>query len=407
MQAMESLLKHSVMPFLLLAAAVGLLCLLPSLPPLSLQVLPAMPAVFMGLGVLLSLAFNRSRFTWMLVTLLLAHAFYDPRAASAQEPRAVLLVLWVVTNFAVFGFFQDRGVFSVHGLLRCGFLALQGLLMLWLLHAGQLWLGHAIAWQAWPIPGLGHYWIWPQALLWAALSCVGVLVVKLALVPRHIEAGLLGALTAFLVAINSPDHPYWYALFMSCAALILCVAILLDSYHMAYRDELTGLSSRRALNQYLLSLGRKYTIAMLDVDHFKKFNDTHGHDVGDQVLKLVARKIACVTGGGRGFRYGGEEFTVIFPRKTPEQAMPHLEALREDIAAYEMNLRGRDRPRSDRNGKASKKRGATRHGEALSVTISIGVADRHGDLKRPEQVIKAADEALYRAKKKGRNCVSE
>ena len=113
---------------------------------------------------------------------------------------------------------------------------------------------------------------------------------------------------------------------------------------MAFRDELTGIPSRRALNEQLAALGNRYAIAMLDVDHFKKFNDTYGHDLGDQVLKMVAAHIARVGGGGKAFRYGGEEFTVLFPGTDAEDAIPHLEALREEIESYRMALRGSDRP---------------------------------------------------------------
>lgn len=85
---------------------------------------------------------------------------------------------------------------------------------------------------------------------------------------------------------------------------------------MAYQDELTSLPGRRALKEYLLKLGSEYTIAMFDIDHFKKFNDTHGHDVGDQVLRMVASKLATVSGRGKSFRYGGEEFTLVFSEKS-------------------------------------------------------------------------------------------
>ena len=94
---------------------------------------------------------------------------------------------------------------------------------------------------------------------------------------------------------------------------MVAIAVLQDTFRMAFRDELTGIPSRRALNERLAALGNRYTIAMLDVDHFKNFNDTYGHDLGDQVLKMVAAHIAGVGGGGKAFRYGGEEFTVLFP----------------------------------------------------------------------------------------------
>jgi PleD family two-component response regulator len=142
---------------------------------------------------------------------------------------------------------------------------------------------------------------------------------------------------------------------------------------------------------------------MVDVDHFKKFNDTHGHDVGDQVLRLVATRLAGVGGSGIAFRYGGEEFTILFPGKDADEALPHLEELRADIAAYRMTLRAPDRPRRTRSGK--RRRGASGGTKQLAVTVSIGVASRTPRHDAPEAVIKAADRALYRAKRGGRNRV--
>lgn len=80
--------------------------------------------------------------------------------------------------------------------------------------------------------------------------------------------------------------------------MVLVTSIIQDSYSMAFTDELTGLPSRRALKQDMMKLGMNYVIAMLDIDHFKKFNDTYGHDTGDEALKLVASVIKDVTGGG-------------------------------------------------------------------------------------------------------------
>src|SRR5258708_33316894 len=86
---------------------------------------------------------------------------------------------------------------------------------------------------------------------------------------------------------------------------------------------------------------------MIEVDHFKLCNDTHGHHIGDQVLKLVAARLAAIEGGGTSYRYGGEEFCVLFSERTLDQALPHLEQLRKDIENYKMAVRGGNRPRGE------------------------------------------------------------
>ncbi len=158
---------------------------------------------------------------------------------------------------------------------------------------------------------------------------------------------------------------------------------------------------------------------MVDIDHFKRFNDTYGHDTGDQVLRLVAASLSRVTGGGQAYRCGGEEFNILFPGKTTAEVVDHLEQLRKAIESSEFRMRGGDRrhvPRGPdrRNGRA---RSRARKGQAireltqekspapLSVTVSIGVATSAREESDPERVLQAADKALYRAKANGRNRV--
>jgi GGDEF domain-containing protein len=143
---------------------------------------------------------------------------------------------------------------------------------------------------------------------------------------------------------------------------------------------------------------------MVDVDHFKKFNDAHGHDIGDQVLKLVAARLAEVGGGGKAYRYGGEEFAVLFPDAELDEVLPHLEAIRGSIEDYRMAVRSPNRPKAAADG--AKRRGAGGSEKHLSVTVSIGASGPGEARRTPIQVIHAADEALYRAKQTGRNKVS-
>jgi diguanylate cyclase (GGDEF)-like protein len=190
------------------------------------------------------------------------------------------------------------------------------------------------------------------------------------------------------------------------------------SYQFAYHDELTGLPSRRAFNEALQTLEVPYSFAAVDIDHFKGFNDTYGHEIGDEVLRLVAAKLEGVSGGGRPYRCGGEEFAILFPKKTTAEVVSHLEELRVAIENAQFHMRGNDRRQVSRG---PDRRSATRSRarkadairqlardiskESISVTVSMGVASCLSAGTLTEEVLKAADKALYRAKANGRNRV--
>ena len=220
-----------------------------------------------------------------------------------------------------------------------------------------------------------------------------------------VERSLVWCAVLLLVAMHPEVGDAGSALFLVAAGLTVTIGIVETSYVMAYRDELTGLPGRRALMQSLDGLKGKYTIAMVDVDHFKKFNDRHGHDVGDQVLKLVASRLARVPGGGKAYRYGGEEFTLLFPGRVREDTLDHLEAVRGSVGDARFSIRSWKRPKKKPESGGGKKRATgVKH---LSVTVSIGVADTTIAGSGAEDVLKKADQALYRAKKKGRDQVSK
>ncbi|WP_439862368.1 diguanylate cyclase [Pseudomonas sp. MBLB4136] len=231
-----------------------------------------------------------------------------------------------------------------------------------------------------------------------------LLLVQYLRAPRPLHAAQLLGLGGLLWMLpNIFTQPHALNVMSSQVMLMLVAAVAHEAYQMAFRDELTGLPGRRALNERLQRLGRNYVIAMADVDHFKKFNDSHGHDVGDQVLRLVASQLRKVGGGGKAYRYGGEEFTLVFPGRTLDECLPHLEAVRQAVENYRLQLRDKQsRPEDDQQGR--RRRGRTGAGE-VSVTLSMGVAERGAQQGNPEEVIKAADQALYSAKGAGRNCI--
>ena len=195
---------------------------------------------------------------------------------------------------------------------------------------------------------------------------------------------------------------------VACVALsgiVLALAAIERSHWIAYHDELTGLPGRRAFNEALAALGENYSIAIVDVDHFKKFNDTFGHETGDQVLRKVAAQLAHVGGGGRAFRCGGEEFALVFAESGVDDAFDHAEEVRLNIEDDGFIARGPARSQRKRPDRRERpKRAMHQRAVVTSVTVSIGIAEAD-ERSLPEGVVEAADKALYRAKHNGRNRV--
>lgn len=224
--------------------------------------------------------------------------------------------------------------------------------------------------------------------------------IRLVFVPDNSHNALFFTLVLGAV-IHFHPKPEFDLLAILALSVLFSYAVIKDSFTMAFKDELTSIPSRRALMQYVQTMGRKYTVVMSDIDHFKKFNDTYGHDVGDEVLKLVATKLAKVSGGGKTFRFGGEEFIILFPRKTAVEVLPFVEIVRQTIADYDIALRAKPRPAKPNKAAATK----PAKDKIVKVTTSFGIAQRSKQHSEFADIMKQADIALYTAKKAGRNCV--
>ncbi len=400
-------------PAAILLAAVLALVAGPALPP-SLSGLKTLgPYVVLLLGTGMGVWFNRGRAFIALASLLAAFAGYSLAlefGAASFAARAVFTAaaILVPLNFLLALVLPERGV-SHHFNYRWLMLAVvETLFVAWIASAGRTSLSGTV-WQ-----DLLEHWLLrspPTPLLGRLLFAAAFVAAAARARPRvpatetrPLDIGQAGALLAFFIACEWVDAPGAFGAFMTAAGAILLVSLLQESHRLAFSDELTGLPSRRALEERLHGLGPVHAIAMLDVDHFKNFNDTHGHDIGDQVLRLVSTRLAQAAGGGTAYRYGGEEFCILFPELRLAEALPHIEKIRADIAAYQMAVRGEDRPKNPEAG--TRLRHLRSADKTLSVTVSIGVAEPDSQRPTPAEVLRAADQALYRAKEAGRNRVS-
>lgn len=404
-------LSHFLLPLLLLLGGV-LTARLAVLNEFFLSLFNVLPTLLLLLGGTFCVVYNRQRELSLLVVVYLGYFLLDTQTdyfrqhAKVREDAALvfhLCSLLLPLLYGLFGAWRERSHLVQDLVARAAVLLAVGGVAVALAQrfpeAMQRWLTDI----HWPL--LHGSWMSLVQLAYPLFFGASVLLlVQYLRQPRPLHAALLFGLLAQLWMLPQTFIlPHALQVMSSLSMLMLVSAVAHEAYQMAFRDELTGLPGRRALNDRLERLGRSYVIAMADVDHFKKFNDTHGHDVGDQVLRLVAAQLRKIGGGGKAYRHGGEEFTLVFPGKSLAECLPHLEVVRQAIEVYRIQLRDKQqRPQDDKQGR--QRRAGARASE-VSVTVSMGVAERGQEQSRPEEVIKAADKALYSAKSAGRNCI--
>lgn len=357
--------------------------------------------IFAG-GLALAWGFHRCRAFYATVVLLLGHwtvvHFLSRGVPEGVDSQALydLVCVLLPLNLAGFALLTEHGIFTLRGRVRFDYLLVQIVLVVWLMwvYQGQLdtWLGREL------VRGASAEWTpIPQFGLVAFTLAGTALLTRFYLTRSPLDSAFFGALLAGAAALHAGGSLAAAAVFLSVAALIVMIGVLQVFYTLAYVDELTGLPGRRALMENLARLGPHYTIAMLDVDRFKLFNDTYGHDAGDEALRFVAAELKRRCDGGRAFRYGGEEFALVFPNAALETVLAGLDGLRLAIGRSAFTLRTGERRGQYAPGAATG--GAPR----ASVTVSIGAAEPGSGRRTPHAVLKAADEALYRAKRAGRN----
>jgi len=409
------------------------------------QVAPSLAFYYVGVfvaGLLLAWRFNSSRVLFSLLVLLLAHRAVDffsagsvPTGYSLTGPgrmAVALAALLIPLNFIAFASMRERGLVIAGIAPRFALIFFESVVFAVLCRPEN---SPANSHQA----GAGAIPLW---ILLSFVAAIAVFIRRFFQTRKPIEPGFVWSLGAVFMWLQFAPVGKVAEAYVATAALILGASLIETSYVLAYHDELTGIRGRRAFNESLLSLDQQYAIGIVDIDHFKRFNDTYGHDVGDQVLCLVAKRLSQVGGDGQAFRCGGEEFAIVFRNTSAKEAFEHLDALRRMIETSAFHVRGADRraaqsaeagedPRkdlragnSDRRKSAKKKTSAAglrrdgrirpssgaqprvnQQADHLSVTVSIGVAEPSTRYRQPEQVIQAADQALYRAKHKGRNRV--
>ena len=309
-----------------------------------------------------------------------------------------LIAILLPLNYLYFSINSERGIFNVHGLKKTIFLGLQFIFPIFLLSKADNPI-HRFRMSDYAVLKnlvLFRSFSYPLLYLIVLLACL--FFIKLLISSKNkfkFKFYISSLIIIFYLFQNGLKFKYEniFPVIVSFTflmdSMILIFLSISSGYEKAYKDELTQIFGRRALNEEFAKLSGKYCIVMIDIDHFKKFNDTYGHKAGDTVLYSVAQILEnhC---SGKVFRYGGEEFTIIYKNGNIKKNYKEIDYIRKAISKTKINIG------KNKSGKKETK---------AAVTISAGISIKNENISTPQDALGKADEYLYKAKENGRNRV--
>ncbi|TXR51377.1 GGDEF domain-containing protein [Reinekea thalattae] len=369
------------------------------------EALLLLPYALAAVAVWLSVQFSKRQ---LLISVLISITSYAIIQLKLQQPLSLpsvliaysLLSLWVPICLLINLLVKENGLMATSSKIVYGLIALVTLIIIILYNSSSesllIWIQQYFA------PKPTTFFILSWNALFITLGCLIISLLLFIVKQTAVSLSLVLILVTNTLPLMLLNIDFISTSYLSAAMIITLFACIKTSHELAYRDQLTGLLGRRALFEQLASISGRYTIAMVDIDHFKKFNDTYGHDVGDDVLALVAAKISEVGGKGLAYRYGGEEFTLLFPGKDASEAAPFLEEVCSSVANTPFYVRNKT---ARKNSSAEHRSKGNNTSKTVKITVSIGGATKPSGRIEPEKVLKLADKALYKAKDSGRNQV--
>jgi diguanylate cyclase (GGDEF)-like protein len=383
---------------LVVLAAVGFLRP-KGLPAVMLPIEQAFAYLVLGAGILLGLYVRHPRILFAMLLLALAdralHHLAAGSAASADVGRIMFnaVALLLPLNLLALSLITERRLLISREVARLVLVLLQVFFVSWI----------GLPENAEIATSLESPFVDPRYTAWTPLAqpalvsfgaALALQTARFTAYRNPVDRGFFWALVSAFLALHGTRAGWSPTNFLATAGLILIVAAYAELYRSTYYDELTGLRGRVALDQALFNLGSRYAIAVIDVDHLKQINAAHGYPAGDQVLRMVAAKIAAMPGEGKTFRDDHNKFVVVFPGKPVTDVALHLEGLRKAVEASPVASPVRRRLFRKPEAPAN-----------IAVTISVGIAERDERRTTSEQVVKSAEVALARAKSLGGNQV--
>jgi len=359
------------------------------------------PALALSLMFRLSREFNLLLI--LIIVLLIEKHFIWHNTFKLEYNQHILfhsIALLFPLNIVLHNFLAERGIFSLNELKRIAINLIQALALFAFILLDHDALNQYLLSSSFAKGSIKAIPISQVSLTLFTLGAVAI-ITRAILKPSVLNITQISIYFSGFFVLYFSNNELQASLFIGTTAFVILIGIILNSYHLAYIDDLTGLPSRRVLRHDLMALGKRYSIAMIDIDHFKRLNDTYGHDIGDQILRMVASRLRSSAGSSKIYRYGGEEFVILYPNNDINEATSKAIMICERVAVKPFIIRSPKRPR--KRPELIQRQADL---EDINVTVSIGVAEKSAQHAKPQDTLNDADRALYRAKDAGRNCVA-
>jgi diguanylate cyclase (GGDEF)-like protein len=291
---------------------------------------------------------------------------------------------------------EDQRVVSVKGLGQTGLVAILGASGGTAVFREPDVLRTLLAFElfSWSSPGGGSV---PQPVALAFALAIPLVLGVAWVRGGTVERGAWWSLVTVGLALLVAEEPSATSVLLMSGGLTLGLSALDPSARWVDRDELTGLPGRPILLRDLQSMEDTFAAAVVDIRDFPHLHDGYGHDVGGQILRMVASRLAALPGGGRAYRCGGDEFAVVFPGTTKDEALFHLRVFQRSLEESPFVLRRWPRPAGSVGDKKSRDPQTGSPPKRLFVRVSIGVADSTEAGLSPEAILGRADREAHRS----------
>ena len=404
-----SLMKRSLFDFLipggLIFAAAFAFFRLHGLPHWIEGPIHAFPFIILAFGFFFGWYLASTRLILSLVVLALADRAVclfspaDPDLESVGSIFFSVAALLVPLNLMAFSLIKEEAIGNWRGASRLVVVLLQPFLVFWLARPGQAEVAYSLQEPLVQAVKIGWTAI-PQLALLAYLGALLLIGARFIIGRNLLDSGTLWTLITSFVAFQGVQYGWSPTSFFSTAGLIFFVTMVQASHRQSYCDEITGVPGKPAYDEAVAGLGKTYVLAVVGIDQLKLYGNQRGKFVSEQILRVLGQKIMATAGSGKVYRLTGEEFVILFSRKTATATLMDLSAVRAAVEETELYVNSRDRV-WEGGGERRRRSGD----ERLPVTVSIGLAAEENAKFSLDLVTKTAYRALYEAKGEGGNRV--